>query len=49
VGREQRYYSGFVPRLNHRDAAILKAQHFLQASEGKEARLSLLAEQIGTE
>lgn len=48
-GREQRYYSGFVPRLNHGDVAILKAQHFLQASEGKEARLSLLAEQAGLE
>lgn len=48
-GREQRYYSGFVPRLNHGDAAILKAQHFLQTSEGKEARLSLLAEQAGLE
>nr|WP_313665944.1 helix-turn-helix domain-containing protein [Brucella intermedia] len=48
-GREQRYYSGFVPRLTHGDAAILKAQHFLQASEGKEARLSLLAAQAGLE
>lgn len=48
-GREQRYYSGFVPRLAHGDAAILKAQHFLQASEGKEAGLSVLAEQAGLE
>lgn len=48
-GREQRYYSGFVPRMNHGDAAILKAQHFLQASEGKEARLSVLAEHAGLE
>lgn len=48
-GREQRYYSGFVPRLNHGDTAILKAQHFLQATEGKEARLSVLAEQAGLE
>lgn len=48
-GREQRYYSGFVPRLNHGDAAILKAQHFLQAGEGKEARLSVLAAQAGLE
>ncbi|MGO4563016.1 GlxA family transcriptional regulator [Mesorhizobium sp. 2RAF21] len=48
-GREQRYYSGFVPRLNHGDAAILKVQHFLQANEGKEARLSILAEQAGLE
>lgn len=48
-GREQRYYSGFVPRLTHGDAAILKAQHFLQASEGKESRVSTLAEQAGLE
>jgi transcriptional regulator GlxA family with amidase domain len=48
-GREQRYYSGFVPRLTHGDAAILKAQHFLQANEGREARLSTLAEQAGLE
>lgn len=48
-GREQRYYSGFAPRLNHGDAAVLKAQHFLQANEGKEARLRVLAEQAGLE
>ncbi len=48
-GREQRYYSGFAPRLTHGDAAIVKAQHFLQASEGKEARLAVLAEQVGLE
>jgi len=48
-GREQRYYSGFVPRLNHGDAAILKAQHFLQANEGKDARLSILADEAGLE
>ncbi|MFT3688682.1 GlxA family transcriptional regulator [Paenirhodobacter sp.] len=48
-GREQRYYSGFVPRLSHGDAAILKAQHFLQAGEGREARLSVLAAEAGLE
>ena len=48
-GREQRYYSGFAPRLTHGDAAIVKAQHFLQASEGKEARLAVLAEPVGLE
>ncbi|RIA47158.1 transcriptional regulator GlxA family with amidase domain [Hephaestia caeni] len=48
-GREQRYYSGFVPRLNHGDAAILKAQHLLQASEGKEAGLPVLADAAGLE
>ncbi|MDA5241554.1 helix-turn-helix domain-containing protein [Agrobacterium tumefaciens] len=48
-GREQRFYSRFAPRLNHGDAAIVKAQHFLQAKEGKEARLAILAEQAGLE
>lgn len=48
-GREQRYYSGFVPRLTHGDTAILKAQHRLQASEGKEASLSVLAAETGLE
>lgn len=28
--REQRYYQGFYPRLDHGDKAILKAQHYLQ-------------------
>jgi transcriptional regulator GlxA family with amidase domain len=48
-GREQRYYSGFSPRLSHGDAAVLKVQHFLQASEGKEARLATLAAEAGLE
>lgn len=48
-GREQRYYSGFVPRLTHGDAAIVKAQQVLQASEGREARLVLLAQTAGLE
>uniref|UniRef100_UPI003BAB3DE5 GlxA family transcriptional regulator n=1 Tax=Stappia sp. TaxID=1870903 RepID=UPI003BAB3DE5 len=48
-GREQSYYSGFAPRLTHGDAAILKAQHFLQAGEGREVRLAQLAEQAGLE
>jgi transcriptional regulator GlxA family with amidase domain len=48
-GREQRYYSGFAPRLTHGDAAIVKAQHFLQANGGKDTRLAILAEQAGLE
>lgn len=48
-GREQSYYSAFSPRLNHGDAAILKVQHWLQATEGKESGLSALAEQAGLE
>ena len=30
--REQRYYQSFVPRLDHGDREILKAQHYLQAN-----------------
>ena len=48
-GREQRYYSSFVPRLTHGDAAVLKVQHHLQATEGREARLAVLADQAGLE
>lgn len=48
-GREQRYYSGFAPRLTHGDAAILRAQHFMQANEGRDTRLARLAEQAGLE
>lgn len=48
-GREQRYYSGFAPRLSHSDAAVLKVQHFLQANEGRDARLAALAEEAGLE
>ncbi|WP_332302931.1 GlxA family transcriptional regulator [Rhizobium sp. GR12] len=48
-GREQRYYSGFAPRMTHGDAAIVKAQHFLQANGGNDARLAILAEQAGLE
>ncbi len=48
-GREQRYYSGFAPRLTHGDPAVLKVQHFLQANEGRDARLASLADQAGLE
>jgi transcriptional regulator GlxA family with amidase domain len=48
-GREQSYYSAFAPKLNHGDAAILKVQHWLQATEGKETNLAVLAAQAGLE
>jgi len=31
AGREQKHYASFSPRLTHGDAAILKAQHWLQS------------------
>ncbi|WP_269933099.1 GlxA family transcriptional regulator [Aminobacter sp. HY435] len=48
-GREQRYYSAFAPRLSHGDAAILKVQHWLQASEGRDFSLATLAGLAGLE
>lgn len=48
-GREQRYYSGFAPKMTHGDGAILRAQHFLHERDGKEARLAVLAKQAGLE
>lgn len=42
-GREQRYYSVFSPRLTHGDGAILKVQHWLQATAAKNISLSDLA------
>lgn len=43
-GREQCYYSAFSPRLTHGDAAVLKVQHWLQATQAKDITLSTLAE-----
>ncbi|MBO1073627.1 GlxA family transcriptional regulator [Roseomonas marmotae] len=48
-GREQSYYSAFTPRLSHGDGAILKVQHWLQATEAKDADLATLAAQAGLE
>ncbi|PCF94619.1 GlxA family transcriptional regulator [Vreelandella nigrificans] len=48
-GREQRYYSVFSPRLTHGDTAVLKVQHWLQATQAKEVALSTLAAQAGLE
>lgn len=42
-GREQRYYSVFSPRLTHGDAAVLKVQHWLQATQAKDIALGTLA------
>lgn len=48
-GREQRYYSGFAPKMTHGDGAVLKAQHFLHESSGRETRISVLSQQAGLE
>ncbi len=46
-GREQRFYSSFMPRLNHGDAAILKAQHWLQEHYSKPVTVPEMADQAG--
>lgn len=48
-GREQSYYSGFSPRLSHGDAAILKVQHWLQATGARTTDLATLAARAGLE
>jgi len=48
-GREQRYYSVFSPRLTHGDAAVLRVQHWLQATQAKEIALATLAAQARLE
>lgn len=42
-GRAQRPYNHFVPRLDHGDAAILRAQHWLQANGAKNQSIAQLA------
>ena len=46
-GREQRYYSVFSPRLTHGDAAVLKVQHWLQATQASDVALPTLAAKAG--
>ncbi len=48
-GREQKNYASFAPRLTHGDEAILKAQHWLQAKEGRMAGVAELAAEAGLE
>lgn len=48
-GREQRYYSPFSPSLAHGDAAVLKAQHWLHATDATDLALASLAACAGLE
>lgn len=48
-GRSQQPYSHFVPRMDHGDAAILKVQHWLQATGAKDHSIPALAEIAGLE
>jgi len=46
-GREQRFYSSFAPNLTHGDAAILKAQHWLQTKSREKITLPMMAAEAG--
>lgn len=48
-GREQRNYSMFSPKLTHGDAAVLRVQHWLQATLAKDIALTTLAAQARLE
>ncbi|WP_336799668.1 GlxA family transcriptional regulator [Kaistia sp. MMO-174] len=48
-GREQRYYSTFVPPLEHGDRAVLQAQHWLHGLGARDASLEDLAARAGLE
>ncbi|WP_395677259.1 GlxA family transcriptional regulator [Inquilinus sp.] len=47
AGREQRHYGGFVPRLGHGDEAILKVQHWLQATGARVVTIAEMARRAG--
>jgi transcriptional regulator GlxA family with amidase domain len=46
---EQRYYSVFTPNFRHQDRAVLKVQHWLQATGAREASLESMARHAGLE
>jgi transcriptional regulator GlxA family with amidase domain len=48
-GRTQQPYGRFVPRLSHGDEAILKVQHWLQATGGKDHGVPALARRAALE
>jgi transcriptional regulator GlxA family with amidase domain len=48
-GRQQSYYSGFAPRLDHRDESILRVQRWLEETDGKKVDVAALAERAGLE
>ncbi len=48
-GREQRFYSGFEPRMKHGDAAVLKAQAWLAAQREHKVTVADIARQAGLE
>ncbi|WP_269792823.1 GlxA family transcriptional regulator [Stenotrophomonas sp. Iso1] len=49
LGRQQRYYSSFAPRISHGDAAVLAVQNWLHDTHAKETALPDLARRAGME
>lgn len=47
AGREQRFYSGFSPRLQHGDRVILAVQHWLQTQTARTVTTEALAGRAG--
>jgi AraC-like DNA-binding protein len=43
-GREQKFYSDFVPKIKHGDGAILKAQHWLSAQRERPIAVTDIAQ-----
>lgn len=48
-GRQQRFYSAFVPRLNHGDGAVLGVQQWLQETGAQDSALESLVRRAGLE
>jgi transcriptional regulator GlxA family with amidase domain len=46
-GREQSYYGSFVPPLNHGDASVLAAQHWIHSAFANEITVGALADKAG--
>lgn len=47
--RDQRYFNGFAPRLNHGDPAVLRAQHWIHSRDGRDVSLASMAERAKLE
>lgn len=49
LGRQQRYYSSFAPRISHGDAAVLAVQNWLHDTHARETASPDLARRAGME
>ena len=46
---QARYFPGFVPKLSHRDTAVLKAQEWVHIRDGRDVSLASMAAAAGLE